>query len=154
MNKALVLGGGGVAGVAWELGVLESLFVSGVDFDDADLVVGTSVGSVVAAQICSGEALTALCDRQSESGSELKAPGDFADLIDAFIGALAGNPDEDERRFEAAVSALTPLAPEGSVPPDVQERLARIHSPDIPGYLRLLFAHSLARGAVLESDAG
>jgi NTE family protein len=107
MNKALVLGGGGVAGVAWELGVLESLFVSGVDFDDADLVVGTSAGSVVAAQICSGESLVALCERQSDSGSELKAPGDFADLIDAFIGALAGNPDEDERNRRIGQIALS-----------------------------------------------
>ena len=43
---------------------------------------------------------------------------------------------------------------EGSVSQEVQDRLSRTHSPDIPGYLRLLFAHSLARGAVLEPDGG
>ena len=51
--RALVLGGGGVTGVAWELGILHGLAEAGVDLTDADLVVGTSAGSVVAAQITS-----------------------------------------------------------------------------------------------------
>jgi len=46
-TRALVLGGGGVAGIAWELGVLTALQQAGVDLDAADLVVGTSAGSVV-----------------------------------------------------------------------------------------------------------
>ncbi|WFR65884.1 patatin-like phospholipase family protein [Curtobacterium flaccumfaciens] len=46
-TRALVLGGGGVAGIAWELGVLSALQDAGVDLDAADLVVGTSAGSVV-----------------------------------------------------------------------------------------------------------
>ena len=70
------------------------------------------------------------------------------------IGDPSGDPEEDDRRFEAAVSALTPLAPEGTVSPAVQDRLARTCTPDIPGTMRLLFAHSLARGAVLETEAG
>ena len=60
-GKALVLGGGGVTGVAWELGVLAGLADAGLDFDDADLVVGTSAGSVVAAQLTSGQPLDARC---------------------------------------------------------------------------------------------
>ncbi|MBT2500922.1 patatin-like phospholipase family protein [Curtobacterium sp. ISL-83] len=47
--RALVLGGGGVAGIAWELGVLAALHDAGVDLDAADLVVGSSAGSVVGA---------------------------------------------------------------------------------------------------------
>ena len=46
-TRALVLGGGGVAGIAWELGVLTALQEAGADLDTADLVVGTSAGSVV-----------------------------------------------------------------------------------------------------------
>lgn len=46
-TRALVLGGGGVAGIAWELGVLTALQEAGVDLDAADLVIGTSAGSVV-----------------------------------------------------------------------------------------------------------
>ena len=44
MARALVLGGGGVTGVAWELGLLAGLAAAGVDLTGADLVVGTSAG--------------------------------------------------------------------------------------------------------------
>lgn len=53
-GKALVLGGGGVTGVAWEIGMLHGLAELGVDLTDAGLFVGTSAGSSVAAQLLSG----------------------------------------------------------------------------------------------------
>jgi NTE family protein len=53
-NRALVLGGGGITGIAWELGLLSGLVERGVDLRDADLIVGTSAGSVVGAQIATG----------------------------------------------------------------------------------------------------
>jgi NTE family protein len=61
---ALVLGGGGITGVAWELGILAGLAEAGVDLTRADLIVGTSAGSVVAAQITSGKPLRQLYERQ------------------------------------------------------------------------------------------
>jgi NTE family protein len=53
-GRALVLGGGGITGIAWELGLLAGLAEKGLDLTSADLVVGTSAGSVVGAQILSG----------------------------------------------------------------------------------------------------
>ncbi len=53
-RRALVLGGGGVTGVAWELGVIAGLYERDLDLREADLIVGTSAGSVVGAQIASG----------------------------------------------------------------------------------------------------
>ena len=53
-RRALVLGGGGITGIAWEIGVLAGLAEAGVDLTGADLVVGTSAGSVVGAQLTSG----------------------------------------------------------------------------------------------------
>ncbi len=53
-GRALVLGGGGVTGIAWEFGVLAGLAEIGVDLTDADLIVGTSAGSVVGTMIASG----------------------------------------------------------------------------------------------------
>ncbi|ERK67602.1 hypothetical protein N136_04643, partial [Leifsonia aquatica ATCC 14665] len=50
-DRALVLGGGGSAGNAWEIGVLAGLFDGGLDVTDADLTIGTSAGATVAAQI-------------------------------------------------------------------------------------------------------
>lgn len=60
VSRALVLGGGGVTGVAWELGMLAGLADHGVDLRDADLVIGTSAGSVVGALITSGTDLEEL----------------------------------------------------------------------------------------------
>jgi NTE family protein len=54
VTRALVLAGGGAAGNAWELGLVAGLSDAGVDVTEADLVVGTSAGSTVAAQITSG----------------------------------------------------------------------------------------------------
>lgn len=64
--RALVLGGGGVTGVGWEIGLLHGLVAAGVPVGAADLVVGTSAGSVVGAQLCSGVPLGELYERQLE----------------------------------------------------------------------------------------
>jgi NTE family protein len=51
---ALVLAGAGAAGNAWELGLIAGLSEAGLDVTEADLIIGTSAGSTVAAQITSG----------------------------------------------------------------------------------------------------
>lgn len=53
-GRALVLGGGGITGIAWEWGMLAGLADAGVELTAADLVVGTSAGSVVGAQVAAG----------------------------------------------------------------------------------------------------
>lgn len=62
-KRALALGGGGSARNAWEIVVIAGLFGAGVDVTAAGLVIGTSAGSTVAAQITSTpppELLTAI----------------------------------------------------------------------------------------------
>ena len=54
-SVALVLGGGGAAGSAWEIGVIAGLAEAGLDMTEAaDLVIGTSSGATAAAQVRSG----------------------------------------------------------------------------------------------------
>jgi NTE family protein len=54
-DVALVLGGGGAAGNAWEIGIIAGLAEAGLDMTQAaDLVVGTSAGATAAAQVRSG----------------------------------------------------------------------------------------------------
>jgi NTE family protein len=48
-SRGVVLAGGGLAGIAWELGVLVGLREAGVDVRPWDRIVGTSAGSVVGA---------------------------------------------------------------------------------------------------------
>lgn len=80
-GRALVLGGGGVTGVAWELGLLAGLAEAGVDLAAADVVVGTSAGSVVGAQVTSGAAVEELYQGQLVGpGSEVAARLGFGAL--------------------------------------------------------------------------
>lgn len=53
-KRALVLGGGGTVGIAWETGLAAGLLEHGVNLGEADLFVGTSAGSVVSAQLAAG----------------------------------------------------------------------------------------------------
>jgi NTE family protein len=69
-----VLGGGGALGIAWETGVLTGLQRAGVDATEADLLVGTSAGSVVATQIAQGHTLDELTQRHLEERPDGIAP--------------------------------------------------------------------------------
>lgn len=92
MSRALVLGGGGVAGIAWELGVLLGLQDAGIDLTAADRLVGTSAGSAVAAQVLSGVPLHDLFQRQLSPAlldSEIAADFDPEELMREFGAALA-----------------------------------------------------------------
>ena len=54
-SVALVLGGGGAGGNAWEIGVIAGLAEAGLDMTKvADLVIGTSAGATAAAHVRSG----------------------------------------------------------------------------------------------------
>jgi NTE family protein len=54
MSKALVLSGGGFAGAAWMVGLIEGLRDRGIDLGDADLIVGTSGGARTGVQLATG----------------------------------------------------------------------------------------------------
>ena len=64
-GRALVLGGGGLSGIAWETGILAGLAAGGADVTTADYVLGTSAGATVTAQIGSGLPVADLFDRQT-----------------------------------------------------------------------------------------
>lgn len=64
VTRGLVLGGGGITGIAWEIGLIAGLAELGVDLTSADVVVGTSAGSAVGAQILSGAPIEEVFARQ------------------------------------------------------------------------------------------
>ncbi|TCJ99862.1 patatin-like phospholipase family protein [Nocardia alba] len=63
-STALVLGNGGIVGIGWQIGMIAGLAEAGVDLRSADLVIGTSAGAVVGAQIRSELATDELYQRQ------------------------------------------------------------------------------------------
>src|SRR4051812_6621197 len=68
-TRALVLGGGGPVGIAWESGLVAGLADQGVLLAEADLIVGTSAGSVVGAQLALGRDPAALVAAQLGAGT-------------------------------------------------------------------------------------
>jgi NTE family protein len=84
-----VLGGGGVTGIAWELGVIAGLAGVGVDLTTPDLVIGTSAGSVVGAQILSDAGIDDLYQEQlADPKGEVTARIRRGALLRLIIAAL------------------------------------------------------------------
>ena len=63
-TRALVLGAGGHAAIAWEIGIIAGMADRGRDVRVADVVVGTSAGSIVGAQMTGAVPLEELYQRQ------------------------------------------------------------------------------------------
>lgn len=53
-ERALVLGGGGAVGVAWETGLAAGLLAGGIDLTKSDYIQGTSAGSIVGSALARG----------------------------------------------------------------------------------------------------
>jgi NTE family protein len=109
-DRALVLGGGGLAGIAWETGVLFGLAEAGVDLTNADLVIGTSAGSTVAAQLGSGLPVAQLWERQatpSLQNPELASPGiSLPEWMDTIARLGEKYPDPKQLRQAIGTMAL------------------------------------------------
>jgi NTE family protein len=105
-GKALVLGGGGVAGIAWMTGLLTGLAEAGADLTAADLIIGTSAGANVAAQVGSGLPLPDLYARQADpqrQAREIAADLDLERLGADFVAVMgeAESAREIQRRMGA-----------------------------------------------------
>ena len=92
-KRALVLAGGGVAGIAWETGILRGIADESPATAQAllgsDVLLGTSAGSTVAAQLGSGLGLDALFERQTKPTSAEINPGVGVDEItELFVAAM------------------------------------------------------------------
>lgn len=71
MKFGLILGGGGIVGIAWELGVLVGLSRAGApDPLSASVVVGTSAGAIVGAMASGGRSFDELLEMQRQSGED------------------------------------------------------------------------------------
>jgi NTE family protein len=112
-GRALVLGGGGVTGVAWELGILAGLAQQGVDLSEADLVVGTSAGSVVGAQLTSGVSVGELYATQlAPPGTEIAARMGLRTMIRyGWVLARSRDPVQARARFGRMALATRTVSP-------------------------------------------
>jgi NTE family protein len=136
-GKALVLGGGGLAGIAWLTGIIYGLARAGVDLADADYVIGTSAGATVAAQVTSGVPIATWFERQVDpalQNVELPPAGlPVAQLFDILLRLAEEFPDAAERRRQVGALALaTETVPEAVRLAAVADRLPGLTWPARP----------------------
>ena len=108
--NGLVLAGGGLAGIAWETGILCGIADEAPDAARAllasDVLLGTSAGSTVAAQLGSGASLDELFARQvAEASRELDSGIDVEDIVGLFITAMS-DPDASKEQKLQRIGAV------------------------------------------------
>lgn len=116
-TRALVLGGGGSVGVAWETGLVAGLAEKGVDLSSADFILGTSAGSVVGAQLALERSPATMLSRilnppqqpkaQPTGTAKPMAAPDLAPLIKRMQELTSGARPPEQVRKEIGAWALT-----------------------------------------------
>lgn len=155
-----MLAGGGVVGIAWETGILRGIADESPDLAqallDSDVLVGTSAGSAVAAQISSGLSLDELFARQvQESSAEIDPGVEIDDIAGLFLTAMA-DPETTATQKRQRIGAVA-LATETVAEPVRREVIAhRLPSHDWPDRPLRITAIDVATGelVVLDNDCG
>jgi NTE family protein len=120
MSRAVVLGGGGPVGIAWESGLVAGLAQAGVDLGQADFTLGTSAGSFVGARLALGADAKTFADPiladaippNQIRGEERRpaggggAPADLSKLMQLMGEAQGGLRNPAEARAEIGAYAL------------------------------------------------
>lgn len=164
-NVALVLGGGGAAGNAWEIGVIAGLAEAGLDMTEtADLVVGTSAGATAAAQVRSGipaaELLASVLSPPVQPLGQNRERQPSVPMATVFermraIGAAATSAADLQRAMGAFGLESDPTlgAGAGQRRATVAARLPRPEWPDRPMIIVAVDAHT-GELAAFDSDSG
>ena len=164
-NVALVLGGGGAAGNAWEIGIIAGLAEAGLDMTvAADLVIGTSAGATTAAQVRSGippaELLASVLSPPVQPVGQNRERPPSLPMATVFermraIGAAATSAADLQRSMGAfgleSDSILEPGA--GQRRATVAARLPRPEWPDKPMIIVAIDAHT-GELAAFDRDSG
>ena len=137
-DRALVLAGGGLAGIAWETGVLQGICDERSDAGEAllasDVLLGTSAGSTVAAQLSSGLSLEELFDRQtSDAGGahELHPGVSVESITELFMSAMLAPDTTAVQKLQriGAIAAQTETVAESVRREVIAHRLPSHHWP-------------------------
>jgi len=153
-DHALVLGGGGVAGIAWITGVVAGLADAGQDVTGADLIIGTSAGANVAAQIGSALPLEELFARQTDpalQAKEIPAELSLAQVAADWAEIMAGvTSAQDALRRAGAYALAARTVPEAERRAVIESRLP---SHEWPSRRIVLVAVEAETGEAVEFDS-
>lgn len=159
-RRALVLAGGGIAGIAWETGILRGIAdespAAARLLLDSDVLVGTSAGSTVAAQIGSDNALETLYERQvAETSGEIDSGVDVETITGLFLAALGEPYDDSLGRTRQQMQRIGAVALRTkTVPESVRQVIAqRLPSHDWPDRALRITAIDTATGELVVFDS-
>jgi NTE family protein len=121
MSKALVLGGGGPVGIAWETGLLAGLAEGGVDIAAADWILGTSAGAFVGAHLAISRNPAAMLRGEFAAAEQIKVampsegPAPPAPDLTPLMGVMMSRPPAEPlpvaSRLELARMGLAARTP-------------------------------------------
>jgi NTE family protein len=150
MSTALVLGGGGITGIAWEVGVLHGLRAAGIDLTGTELVVGTSAGSIVGTMVATGMDLDLAVTMQREDERQEPPTVDFGLAMRAF--GILRDRSLDPQEARARVGALAMSVPTGDPEQQVRWFEARMPQAHWPQRRLLITGVDAATGAAVAWD--
>ncbi|MGY4711269.1 patatin-like phospholipase family protein [Mycolicibacterium sp. CBM1] len=135
-KRALILAGGGIAGIAWETGILRGIADESPEtaraLVESDVLVGTSAGSTVAAQIGGGTPVEDLYERQIGDASAELDPGVDVETIAELFAAAMSQPGGLAEKLKSigSVALATPTVAEPVRRRVIEARLPSHHWPD------------------------
>lgn len=151
---SLVLGGGGITGVAWEIGILKGLHDAGLKMIDADEILGTSAGSVVGA-LAATHPMDELYEAQLEPpDAAIGGRFNVRQMVRSLpvVGLPSGSPVTRRANIGRAAMRAIPIGSEDRVSV-IRERLQVEDWPDAP--LRVTAMHAVTGEIhVFDRDSG
>ena len=153
-GRAVILGGGGVTGIAWQTGVLLGLRDEQIDLANADAIIGTSAGAFAGTYLACG-VLVEYFGRQFTRGGVEIAARMSPESIEGFRKAIAegnGDPAATGRRLGRMAMAATTVSRQerGAV---ITSRLPADGWPDAPLMMTALDAET-GELHLLDKDSG
>nr|WP_240939748.1 patatin-like phospholipase family protein [Planosporangium flavigriseum] len=144
------MGGGGITGIAWEVGVLYGLRRAGIDLTGTDLVVGTSAGSIVGTMVAIGLDLDVAAAMQREDEEQKPPTIDFKLAMRTF--GILRDPALEPREARARVGAIAMSAPLGDPERQVKWFASRMPQADWPQRRLVITGVDAETGAAVTWD--
>ena len=148
-----VFGGGGVGGIAWEIGMLAGFADEGVQVAPSAMVIGTSAGSVVGGQLATGEGIDAMFERQVARVVNEPTVSMSAGTLFKFATAqlFVKTPEEAGRKIGKLAMAADVGTPEERIAV-IGTRLSSHEWGDLDLHLTVVDAESGERRVITKAD--
>jgi NTE family protein len=152
-DATLVLGGGGITGIAWEIGLIAGLRDAGIDLTTASAFLGTSAGSTVVAQITSGVDIEELYQQQLAGvPHELSRSLGAAGLVKFVVGQLLPGDDSAAGRRIGKYALNAKVGPYSERRAIIESRLPVHAWPDADVRIVVLDAESGEERVITRAD--